>query len=195
LSKIEEALLEGQAWVVDGQGTPGNYLLNVYICPESIAEYMNPKHPLLWGAQLTKGKASTHFVQRQSSTWHKPYSDTPTTPTPAKAPPLPAGVRFRCAGCGHWFTDTNLATHAKTGLCPGLSDAGQDWAIMCDKDCGCVTLDESSSCKPGFPRAQKGGDTVSETLAETPEEATPEEAAPAEPEAPADTPAEGDKSE
>lgn len=85
---------------------------------------------------------------------------TPVTPV-VKADPLPAGVRFRCGGCGHWFDESGFKAHVK--VCPQKDGGGfADWAIMCHKDCGCEviagqplgdkTLDHVATCKPGFPR-------------------------------------------
>jgi hypothetical protein len=220
----EEIVLGHECYITDGQGTPGNYSLNCYLVPEKIAKEANPRHPLLWGVKLTAGLAQVHYVNRQPGTHnpvrHKSFAEPepvklttstgwppyttpaplskPVTPTPVKQT-LPHDVRFRCAHCGHWFTEGKLIAHNKSGFCPGKEDGGQsDWAVMCDKDCGCMTLDDAAACKPGFPRPQKEVN-MSETVEETPDEApaeettedeTPAEETPAEVEAPASTEAE-----
>jgi hypothetical protein len=108
---------------------------------------------------------------------HKPatkqYDSSPATKpaTPQKAnSALPANTRFRCR-CGHWFKETDLPGHSK--VCPAIQGGDADFAVFCDDKCGCElikdyptedhvlghkTLDHVSRCKPGFPRATKGGE-------------------------------------
>lgn len=147
------------AWIVPGEGTPGNYLVRVFLLPHSIAQLENPLHPMMWPENLKfppprpgGGWIGTGFGT--PSTPPRPIA--PATPAPPAPPPLPQNVRFRCPGCGHWFKEGQLAGH-KTHCCPGsenwnFQEQGSDFAILCE--C-CLTLDEVSVCKPGFPRAKK----------------------------------------
>jgi hypothetical protein len=122
---------EYRTWVVDGQGTPGNYEERRYLLPYRVAEEPLPPHPADWKKGVWEKNPSTGDTK------------TPTT----KAAALPFGIRFRDPKCGHWFRETDLVAHAK--VCPGLQDGESDWAIECE--C-CTSLDDTAKCKPGFPR-------------------------------------------
>lgn len=138
------ARLSYDDWVVPGEGTPGNYEWRVYTLPSSISALENPKHPGLWLHHQKKGWSNWSGQKTGTATPTKTgsYSDYSQGAT------LPAGIRFRCPGCGHWWKESTLAPHS-TSCCPGLNGGTSDWAILCE--C-CLTLDEVATCKPGFPR-------------------------------------------
>lgn len=66
---------------------------------------------------------------------------------------LPAGMRLRCRGCGHWFKEDDLKPHAEN-VCPGMdgNNGESDWGLMCAPECGCKTLHEAVTLKPGYPK-------------------------------------------
>lgn len=156
VNKTEERL----AYVTPGEGTPGNYLLRVYVLPKALEQEKNPKHPMMWAKGLKEHKP---WTMKKNSGWldddrdyNHGYGFHQPTPTkaaakPAAAPALPAGIRFRCPGCGHWWKESTLAQHSNF-CCPGREADEGDWAIMCE--C-CATLDQVSTVKPGFPRKPK----------------------------------------
>lgn len=139
-----------RTWCVTGEGCPGAWSVVAYTVPQEVATETKPHHPVMWPKRLKERAGASHV------TWGG-FSGTPSVPsTPKipeapKPPPLPLGLRFRCPGCGHWFKEADLGSHAKT-VCPGNPDTSHDWAIMCDERCGCRTLDDVSKCKEGFPR-------------------------------------------
>ena len=149
---------EHDAYIVTGEFTPGNFIARIYILPKSISGTQNPKHPLEWNEWLQKGEAVTSYSGVGTGAWNGGRGATgpppplkPATPFPPKARPVPARVRYRCDGCGHWFKEDDLGPHAEF-CCPGLKGDDSDWAIMCE--C-CETLDAVSTRKPGFPRPIK----------------------------------------
>jgi hypothetical protein len=125
-------------WVTSGEGTAGNYLYRVYLLPNEIAGETRAKHPMLWKKALKTPKSLFE------DTYTKKSSTTPNVS-------LPFGVRIRCTGCGHWFKENDLPGHAQ--VCGKGEEV--DWAMMCCDECGCRTLDQASTPKPGFPRAKK----------------------------------------
>lgn len=133
-------------FVTSGEGTTGNHLYKVYELPSDKCGTTRPHHPMMWPEKDRKpwefGRPSEYEVGRVTRS-------TPTTTTPVKkAPPLPAGLRYRCPDCGHWYDQSDLPGHAQ--VC-GKGEVA-DWAIMCHRDCGCQNLHEASTPKPGFPR-------------------------------------------
>ena len=154
--KLKSAHLdEFSSWIVSGEGTPSNYEFRVYVLPDDVAGADTPKHPMMW---TQKQKAGTRPATGSYSGGYSGYSSgggysgSPVSkPKQAPAASLPVGIRFRCPGCGHWWKESTLAPHT-TSCCPGLNGGESDWAILCE--C-CLTLDEVSRCKPGFPRAPK----------------------------------------
>lgn len=197
-------------WVVDGAGQPGNWELICYYLSTKIAADLIPDHPLFW-TKTQRTLVEAHKVKGIEGlpSGLSLITSTPTTTKPAatapkkkdddwhswggskatQAPSLPAGVRIRCPGCGHWFKEGDLSGHAM--VCSSTNGGSNDWAIMCVAECGCRTLDEASTPKPGFPRPKpepakkEGGEPVSETIEEpTPEEETPTEETTETPDAP-----------
>lgn len=156
-----------QCYLTSGEGTTGNYIWRIYKCPTEIAGQIKPKHPLMWRKDLKTYKPPVYSTP--AAHWKAPETAKPVTPA---APALPAGVRFRCGGCGHWFKEDTLKGHAM--VCPTKNGGFNDWAIMCDSTCGCTTLHQVAECKPGFPRPQEEKKEV-----EVKAEATPVEAPPA----------------
>lgn len=133
-------------WIVSGEGTTGNNLYRIYELPDSIAKKGLPHHPRMWPKDLQEKKVVSYGGG--GTGYGNGYGgSTATTP---KTPSVPAGVRMRCTGCGHWFTMGDLSGHAQ--VCGKGDDA--DWAMMCHSDCGCANLDEASTAKPGFPRVK-----------------------------------------
>lgn len=140
---------EFDTWVVDGQGTPGNWRYRLYILPEDISrtnllQGNVPKHPMNWPEALKKGTG----VSGYSSSWSSP-----------KGPSLPLGTRIRCQQCGHWFEVDDLKDHIE--CCPGVHGEG-DWVIKCECPC---SLDDTAKVKPGYPKevnADGSGDTATE---------------------------------
>lgn len=191
------------SWLVSGEGTPGNFAYRVYLVPKQISATVDPKHPLLWPENLKRPKMQSIYTTPPRSAlpggtggWahggHAGYES--PTPVPKKpvakaAPALPAGLRIRCPGCGHWWKESGLAAHVNN-CCPGkqgfktegVDQMVSDWAILCE--C-CDTLDEVSTCKPGFPRpvAEKPATPDPE-----PEEVKPDEEEPKEPQEPVEEP-------
>jgi len=159
------------AYVTPGEGTPGNYMMRVYLLPFEVQSDPNPKHPMMWPKKL-KTKALVKPPDDDDDDVYggyystlgagfgghpKPSGVVVTKPPVNHAPPLPAGIRMRCVGCGHWFKESTLAQH-NTHCCPVLNNGvDSDWVIMCE--C-CETLDEIGSAKPGFPRAKPEKKTV-----------------------------------
>ncbi len=143
-------------WVVSGEGTTGNNLYRVYKLPEEIAKRVDPHHPLMWPKKFRPDPPpKTVTTYGGSHPLGRGSTYTPPKPSP---PPIPAGVRYRCSGCGHWFSQSDLPGHAM--VCGKGEDA--DWAMMCHSDCGCRTLDEASRPKPGFPRVKPAPDMPEE---------------------------------
>jgi hypothetical protein len=158
--KLGGAQLDGfTSWIVSGEGTPSNYEFRVYTLPDDVAATELPKHPMMWTPKQKQGQtlkaASSSHRGGYGSGYQAPASgyggSAVSKPTQTPAATLPVGIRFRCPGCGHWWKESNLAPHT-TSCCPGLNGGDSDWAIQCE--C-CETLDEVSTCKPGFPRAPK----------------------------------------
>jgi hypothetical protein len=144
-----------ECWIVNGEGTPGNFMARIYVVPEGIAAEMEPDHPLLWPDKhkITTGFSYGGYSGGYSGNHsYQGTSQVSTRPPTTQAQALPTGIRFRCAECGHWFKQTDLAPH-KTNCCPGKEESREsDWAILCE--C-CQTLDQVGQCKPGFPRPKK----------------------------------------
>jgi hypothetical protein len=151
------------AYVVTGEFTPGNYVARIYILPKNISHDPEPDHPSKWSVQLQKGDAITSYSTgtawkpgRPWSTsapgaYHSPAQETkPAVPPPAAKPAVPAKIRVRCGGCGHWFRMDDVGPHAEY-CCPGINE-DSDWGFQCE--C-CDTLDEVQALKPGFPRPKK----------------------------------------
>jgi hypothetical protein len=150
---------EHYTWIVPGEGTPGNFLLRSYILPRTVASIETPPHPSVWTqTEKQKGNGKPTTTSKTSTYAHWGTSQS------SQAPAMPAGITFRCTGCGHWFdSETKLASHA-THCCPGSENWGEDgadWVIDCK--C-CLTYDETAKCKPGYPRSKKDKpEVVSET--------------------------------
>lgn len=152
-----------ESWIVNGEGTPGNFAMRIYVCPKAVAEDVEPDHPLLWPEKLRRPSGGYHSpsygysgYSGGSAGWayqsNAQTSVVTSRPTTTQAPALPREIRFRCADCGHWFKQDQLAPH-KTNCCPGKEESREtDWALLCE--C-CLTLDEVGRCKPGFPRPKK----------------------------------------
>jgi hypothetical protein len=146
---------EREAWVVSGQGTPGEWLLRVYIVPIKVAEQQECKHPKFWTKkQREVGDDRPALTPVHTGGYGYGALATPSTPKAPSPPQLPSGIVMRCVGCGHWFDgETKLAGHT-THCCPGSDNwgtEGADWAIPCK--C-CDDWDAVAVCKPGFPRAK-----------------------------------------
>jgi hypothetical protein len=148
-------------WVVSGEGTMGNNIYRIYELPKDIASDPKPKHPLMWREDLRRDKGTGTYGFNNGYLWkgeaagdwyYNGQSGGTQTgaskPPAAKAPALPAGVRMRCPGCGHWFAMSDLPGHNQ--VCGKGEEA--DWALMCDVRCGCETLDDVAKPKPGFPK-------------------------------------------
>lgn len=154
-------------WVTTGEGTPGNYLWRVWEIPGALCNTLDaPKHPLMWDQKFKRGSwgglGSGPAYGGHAQT--KPAEpEQPALPKPVKVT-IPAGVRVRCAGCGHWWKIDDLAKHAD--VCAGVETAGEtDWAMMCDPLCGCGNLTDVAKCKPGFPRKKEDPPAAEETEA------------------------------
>lgn len=156
---------EWATWCVSGEGTPGNYAFRAYVLPKDLATSQFPRHPSQWPDNIKKGRAATSYAHGHPSPYGQGYGTgyggqgvqggyktpaAPAKPAAPKAPAMPASLRIRCSGCGHWFKMDDLPRHAEWA-CPGINGEG-DWAMMCDSACGCSTLHEAASVKPGFPR-------------------------------------------
>lgn len=157
-------------WVVLGEGTPGNYAFRLYRMPKDEATYEKARHPMKWLKKLLEQNKSKKYktssapgssgsTYKSSGSW---YDSSPKST-------LPLSVRFRCPGCGHWFDDGDLADHAKN-VCPGVHGEDLTWAIMCDSHCGCRTLDDTTKCKPGYPKKPP---TAAATNGEAPKDEAP----------------------
>jgi len=150
---------ERQAYVVPGDGTPGNYMLRMYIVPKKIAEHAICDHPKYWTKfQREKGDNDKPALYGASYTGWGGYQSTHVVkkPEPPKPPPLPQGMLIRCPGCGHFFDgETQLSGHANY-CCPGSDNwgtiDGADWVVRCK--C-CNTLAETALCLTGYPRKPK----------------------------------------
>lgn len=141
-------------FIVSGEGTPGNNIWRAYYLPQDVAKQPEPKHPLMWTVEQKKGSKTKSWPGGYDYGRAEPLgTQTPTKPTAPPKPRIPSTVRMRCDGCGHWFKMDDLTDHIKVGICPGTGEI--DWAMMCDPACGCQTLDQVSTCKPGFPRPKK----------------------------------------
>lgn len=144
-------------WITSGEGTTGNNLYRIYELPAEISKKGLPHHPRMWPKKFQE-----KMYQGLGSTPSGYVTGTKTTATTTpKTPTIPAGVRYRCVGCGHWFTLSDLSGHAQ--VCGKGEDA--DWAMMCHGDCGCTTLDQASSPKPGFPRVKTEAKIAEEAAA------------------------------
>lgn len=122
-------------WIVDADGTPGNYRERHYVLPTDIAtEAEIPKHPADW--PKPSGESS----------WWKGTGGSKSVGTKPKSSGLPFGIRFRCPGCGHWYKESDLQGHAS--CCPKSEGGEAQWAIACE--C-CESLDDTAKCKPGYP--------------------------------------------
>lgn len=149
-------------WLTSGEGTTGNNLYRLWLLPDEIAKKPDPPHPKMWRKELQEKKYPLAGLGYGGG-GTKP-SITPTV----KAPSIPAGVRYRCPGCGHWYAQGDLPGHAQ--VCGKGEDA--DWAMMCHSDCGCRNLDEACKPKAGFPRP-KPEPKVEEPVEKPAVEATP----------------------
>jgi hypothetical protein len=173
------------SWVCSGEGTPGNFLYRVYVLPDEISRILEPKHPMLWPKALQEPKPKSIYTAppRSALPGGYGYAPTPAKKAAPKTPTMPAGIRFRCPGCGHWWAETKLAPHTNF-CCPGkqgftvtgVDEMLSDFAIQCE--C-CATLDQVGQCKPGYPRpaAVKAADDKPDEEVkpdETPAEKSPE---------------------
>lgn len=132
-------------YVVSGEGTPGNNYYRVYICPTAISHSPAPRHPLMW--------SKDDFDVRSYSTgggWSGSSQGFGSASKSTTDNSLPAGVRVKCQGCGHWYKVDDLAGHAK--VCSATNGGDADYAVMCCSECGCRTLDEASTPKQGYPK-------------------------------------------
>lgn len=143
------------AYLVAGEGTPGNYAVRIYLIPKGLQNEHSLTHPTLWSAFHQKGEGQNIYENSQKLGWggytkaETPKTEAPKTTT---AKPLPVRLRIRCADCGHWWKMDDLGVHNEH-CCPGKEGSEfSDWAILCE--C-CDTLDEVSQVKPGFPRPKK----------------------------------------
>lgn len=127
---------DDNVWVVDAEGTPGNYEHRHYRLPDSMVAEAKPPHPADWATTKTSTRT--------------------TTAAASTAGTLPYAVRFRCVGCGHWYRETTLADHAP--ICP--STGMNDWAVACE--C-CDSLDSTATVKDGYPRKPIGVNNTEET--------------------------------
>jgi hypothetical protein len=132
-----------QYYITSGEGSTGNNLYRVFEIPKELC-HQKPHHPIMWKEEYRKSKISDWRTKPTPTTVTKPAST-------VTAPKLPAGLRYRCPTCGHWFDQSDLPGHAT--VCGKGEDA--DWAIMCHRDCGCENLDQAAKAKPGFPRPKK----------------------------------------
>lgn len=117
-------------WVVDGEGTPGNYRQREYILPPEMASDSPPRHPADWPKSLREKK-----------------EDWKTTASSG----LPIGLRVRCVACGHFYHIDDLPGHAKSA-CPAtqLQEMGYvGFVIGCD--CHKDDLQATATVLPGFP--------------------------------------------
>lgn len=145
-------------FVVSGEGTTGNNLYRIYELPMTECGSNQPHHPLMWKESLRKPtetysggsnawKGESWREETNKATYGGGLATKPVVST--AAPKVPAGVRCRCGECGHWFGYQDLIQHS------AICGSEEDWAIMCHTDCGCATLDQASTPKPGFPRPKK----------------------------------------
>lgn len=132
--------VDERVWVVSGEGTPGNYKDRHYELPDDALVFDVPDHPSDWPIELRMPPTKTtgYGVPTGSSSYVK--RDT--------GPSLPAGLRVRCMGCGHFFRMDDLGTHAKNA-CPATQGDGPAlWVIKCE----CHTdLLQTATVLDGFP--------------------------------------------
>jgi hypothetical protein len=128
-------------WVVDGQGTPGNYEKREYRLPHAAASKGDPDHPADWSKKLREegdGKPKTYGSGSSGSSGS--YSTGPT---------VPLGMRVRCVGCGHFYRMDDLAGHVKTA-CPAvqMEEMGYVNFVM---ECAChEDLQDAAAMVPGW---------------------------------------------
>lgn len=134
-------------YITPGEGTTGNSVYRVYEVPEDMARRSDPHHPQMWPEKYKKTKEKKYGWTGYPLASQTPKPAVQSTPTPASFSP-PAGTRMRCPDCGHWYSYQDLIQHSV--ICGDPEKV--DWAIMCHSDCGCVSLDQASTPKPGFPR-------------------------------------------
>ena len=140
---------EYNTFVCSGECTPGNYQFRCYILPNDVAGQAIPEHPTKWlpdKYDWTKNSGSTG--SSRSGSWggwskkdEKSYSSSV----------LPYGLKIRCLGCGHWYSEKDLKDHVQN-CCPAVNGEDGDWAMEC---ACCSSLDDTAKTKPGFPRKMK----------------------------------------
>jgi len=130
-------------WVVSGEGTPGSYLEREYRIPDQISKEMVPAHPADWPQHLQKKKGGFGFSGASSS------GASSSLLGGKSSGHLPLGLRIRCPGCGHFFKDSDLATHAKSQACAAVQDDPAMWVIECE--CHPGDLQIAATCLEGFP--------------------------------------------
>lgn len=130
-------------WIVDGEGTPGNYEKRMYLCPEEVATEMQPRHPSKWTKKLREqgGKAPW------KSLWDTGKGSSKSSGSSSSG--LPWGLRIRCPGCGHFFKNSDLADHAQAGACAAVQAKPAMWVIECE--CHRGDLQAAATVLEGFP--------------------------------------------
>ena len=81
-----------ETWVVNGEGSPGNFLMRLYVVNDIIAAEVEPLHPMLWlekhkrpsGPTTHTGHASVGVTGFSSGWAHQQNNSTLTKPTTPK---------------------------------------------------------------------------------------------------------------
>jgi len=132
------------AFVVSGEGTPGDWVFRIYVLPEEVSRHdlednNLPKHPEMWP------KALKDKLKGQTASSYSSYSSWSSGTTTTKSS-MPYGLRIVCVHCGHWFEADDISGHLQ--CCPTVQGMS-DWALKCE--C-CASMDDTVKVKPGFPR-------------------------------------------
>jgi len=137
---------EFNTFVCSGEGTPGNYMFRCYVLPADIAGQAIPEHPTKWlPDKYDWAKNNTESRSGWGGGWSKKDDKSYTSSS------LPLGLKIRCLGCGHWYSERDLKDHVQN-CCPAVNGEDGDWAMAC---ACCESLDNTAKTKPGFPRKMK----------------------------------------
>lgn len=173
-----------RVFITSGEYTPGNYLMRLYVLPNTIAEYATPPHPLDWEDHLRRGRCTTSYQSAydtavkpttgpQSREWDSRdrygYGFGYGSPPPPPAPPKPVATTPAKPAA----PKGPAIPHNVKMRCGGCGHWFKDdtelggharWCCPAingkDSDwavmCQCCDhLDDVATIKPGFPRPKK----------------------------------------